>query len=121
MREMGFTIMRRSKLEIHIDVLKALACHGRLKLTHVMYKAGVNCGVLKQCLDLLIQRNLVEEHTLHKKRNKTSVVYSITEKGLTALKNAMEINNSLQITEESNISSIAMLSRSHNLGDENFH
>lgn len=93
---MGFTFMRRSKLEIHIDVLKALACHGRLKLTHVMYKAGVNCGALKQTLNLLIQHNLVEEHTLHKKR----AVYAITKRGLTALKNVWEINSALQIDEE---------------------
>ncbi len=118
---MGFTFMRRSKLEIHIDVLKALACHGRLKLTHVMYKSGVNCGVLKQCLNLLIQHNLVEEHTLHKRGKKTSVVYAITERGLTALRNAMEINNALQITEEANISSIAMLSRRQNPSNQNFH
>ena len=107
-RETRSRIMRRSKLEMHIAVLKALACHGRLKLTHVMYKANVNCGALKQCLDLLIQHNLVGEHTLHKKRT----VYAITEKGLTALKNAMEINNALQIFEEANIPSITMLSKS---------
>jgi len=121
MPEMGFTIMRRSKLEIHIAVLKALACHGRLKLTHVMYKAGVNCGVLKQCLDLLIQHDLVEEHTLHRKRNKTRVVYAITERGLTALKNAMEINNAFQTIEEANIPSIAILSGSQSPGKQDFH
>jgi len=119
--DMRFKFMRRSKLEIHIDVLKALACHGRLKLTHVMYKSGVNCGVLKQCLNLLIQHNLVEERTLHKKGKKTSVVYAITEKGLIALRNAMEINNALQTNEEVNTSSIAMLSRIQNLSNQNLH
>jgi predicted transcriptional regulator len=104
--------MRRSKLEIHVDVLKALACHGRLRLTHVMYKSGVNCGVLKQCLDLLIRHNLVEEHTRQKRGKKPSVVYAITERGLTALRNAMEINNALQIIEESNISSISIFGKS---------
>jgi DNA-binding PadR family transcriptional regulator len=86
-----------------------------------MYKSGVNCGVLKQCLNLLIQHNLVEEHTLHKRGKKTSVVYAITERGMTALRNAMEINNALQITEEKNISSIAMLSRRQNPSNQNFH
>jgi len=86
-----------------------------------MYKAGVNCGILKQCLNLLIQHNLVEEHTLHKRGKKTSVVYAITERGLTALRNAMEINNALQITEETNISSIAMLSRRQNPSNQTFH
>ena len=35
--------MRRSKLEMYVDILKVLAQRGPLKLTHVMYKANVNC------------------------------------------------------------------------------
>ena len=94
--------MRRSKLEMYIDVLKVLAHHGPLKLTHIMYKANVNCSVLKQYLDFLIRQNLVEEQTLHKKRNKTRVVYAITERGRTVLKYFRELNSALQITEEAN-------------------
>ena len=77
--------MRRSKLELHVDILKVLARHGPLKLTHIMYKANVNCGSLKQYLDFLIQHNLVREQTLHKKRHKTKVFYAITERGQTVL------------------------------------
>jgi predicted transcriptional regulator len=94
--------MRRSKLEMHIDILKVLYHHGPLKLTHIMYKANVNCSVLKEYLDFLIQRNLIEEQTLHKKRNKTRVVYAITERGRTVLKYFRELNSALQITEEAN-------------------
>ena len=92
--------MRRSKLELHIDILKALGRHGPLKLTHIMYKANVNCSVLKQYLDFLIQQNLVEEQTLLKRRHKTKVVYAITERGLTALKYFREVSSSLQLVEE---------------------
>ena len=92
--------MRRSKLEMHIDVLKVLARHGPLKLTHVMYKANVNCSVLRQYLDFLIQHNLVEEQTLHKKRHKIRVVYAITERGLTVLKYFRELNSALRIIDE---------------------
>ena len=109
--------MRRSKLEMQVDILKSLACHGRLKLTHIMYKANVNCSVLKQCLDLLIQNNLVKEHTLHKKR----AVYTITKRGLNALKNVSKINNALRIFEEADIPSIAMLSESQNISKQDFH
>jgi Predicted transcriptional regulator len=94
--------MRRSKLEMHVDILKVLARHGPLKLTHIMYKANVNCSVLRQYLNFLIQHNLVEEQTLHKKRHKTSVVYAITERGRTVLKYFRDLNNALQITEEAN-------------------
>ena len=92
--------MRRSKLEMHVDILEALARHRPLKLTQIMYKANVNCDTLKQYLDFLIQHNLVEEQTLHKKRNKTRDVYAITERGLTVLKHFREINTALQIIEE---------------------
>ncbi len=93
--------MRRSRLEMHVDVLRVLARHGPLKLTHIMYKANVNCSALKQYLDFLIQHNLVDEQTLrYKKRHKTRVVYAITERGKTLLKYFKELNNALQITEE---------------------
>jgi predicted transcriptional regulator len=98
----GLVNMRRSKLEMYVDVLKVLARYGPLKLTHIMYKANINCSVLKQYLDFLIQQNLVEEQTLRKKRNKTRVVYAITERGRTVLKYFRELNSALQITEEAN-------------------
>ena len=90
--------VRRSKLEMYVDVLKVLARHGPLKLTHIMNKANVNFNVLKQYLDFLVQQNLVEEQALSKKR----VVYAITERGRTVLKYFRELNNALQITEEAN-------------------
>jgi len=99
---MGLLSMRRSKLETHVDILKVLARHGPLKPTHIMGKANVNFSVLKQYLDFLNQHNLVEEQALHEKRNKTRVVYAITERGRTVLKYFRELNNALQITEEEN-------------------
>ena len=92
--------MRRSKLEMYVDILKVLARRGPLKLTHIMYKANINCSVLKQSLDFLIQQNLVEEQTLQKRRNKKRVVYSVTERGRTVLKYFWELNNALQLIEE---------------------
>lgn len=94
--------MRRSKLEMYVGILKVLAHHGPLKLTHIMYKANVNCSVLKQYLDFLIQQNLVEEQTFSKKRNKTRVLYVITERGITVIKYFRELNSALHITEETN-------------------
>ncbi len=88
--------MRRSKLEMYIDILKVLSQRGPLKLTHIMYKANVNCSVLKQYLDFLIQQNLVEERTVGKKR----VVYAITQRGITVLKYFRELKMVLPIVEE---------------------
>ena len=95
--------MRRSKLEIHIAILRALAYHGKLKPTHITYKANVNCSALKECLDFLMERNLIKEQSINRKR-KTRKVYAITEQGLTALRNVKEINNALHVFDELNVS-----------------
>ena len=87
---------------MRIDILKALARHGPLKLTHIMYKANVNCIPLKQYLATLTEHNLVKEQTSPKKRDNTRVVYAITEGGLTAIKAFRELNIFLPITEEAN-------------------
>ena len=88
--------MRRSKLEMYVDILKVLARSGPLKLTHIMYKANVNCSVFKEYLDFLIAQNLVEEKTVGKKR----IVYAITERGITVLKYFRELKSVLPIIEE---------------------
>jgi predicted transcriptional regulator len=89
-------MMRRSKLEMYIDILKVLAHRGPLKLTHIMYKANVNCSVLKQYLEFLMKQNLVEERTVGKRR----VVYAITQRGITVLKHFRELKQVLPIIEE---------------------
>jgi len=88
--------MRRSKLEMYIDILKVLAQRGPLKLTHIMYKANVNCSVLKEFLDFLTQQNLVEEKTIGKKRT----VYAITPQGRRVLTYFRELRTVLPIGEE---------------------
>lgn len=88
--------MRRSKLEMYVDILKVLARHGPLKLTHIMYKANVNCSVLKEYLNFLMQQNLIEEKTVGKKR----IVYAITQRGITVLKYFRELKTVLPIIEE---------------------
>lgn len=94
--------MRRSKLEMYIDILKVLAQRGPTKLTHIMYKANVNCSVLKEYLDFLIKQGLVEEKAMGKKR----VVYAITQRGITVLKYFRELKQVLPIIEESRKPSI---------------
>jgi predicted transcriptional regulator len=88
--------MRRSKLEMYVDILKVLAHRGPLKLTHVMYKANVNCSVLKEYMEFLIKQGLVEERTIGKRR----VVYAITQRGVTVLRYFRELKQVLPIVEE---------------------
>ena len=91
--------LRRSKLEIYVDVLRVLARHGPLKITHIMYKANVNCTVLKQFLDSLVQQSLIEEQVFHKKKQQ-KIVYAITERGRATLNHFRELTKFLQTTEE---------------------
>jgi len=88
--------MRRSKLEMYVDILKVLAQKGPLKLTHIMYKANVNCSVLKEYLDFLIKQELVEERLAGKSR----VVYANTQRGISVLKYFRELNSAFQIVDE---------------------
>ncbi|MGD8545162.1 MAG: winged helix-turn-helix domain-containing protein [Candidatus Bathyarchaeota archaeon] len=88
--------MRRSELEMYIDVLRVLTHHGPLKLTHIMYKANINCSVLKEFMDFLIKHDLIEERTIGKKR----VVYAITQKGRSVIKVFREIEKILPVEEE---------------------
>ena len=88
--------MRRSKLEMYVDILTVLARKGPLKLTHVMYKANVNCCVLKEYLDFLMKQGLIEERTVRKER----VVYAVTQRGITVLKYFKEIKQVLPIVDE---------------------
>ncbi len=90
--------MRRSKLEMYIDILDVLTTRGPLKLTHVMYKANVNCSVLKEHLDFLIKHELVEERSVGKKR----VVFAVTNRGRTIIKTFRELKQALPVLEENN-------------------
>jgi predicted transcriptional regulator len=81
---------------MYVDVLKVLSQRGPLKLTHIMYKANVNCKVLKEYLDFLVGHGLVEERIVGKRR----VVYAITQRGVTVLKYFRELEQVLPIVEE---------------------
>lgn len=88
--------MRRSKLEMYIDILNVLANQDSLKLTHLMYKSNINCSILKEYLSFLTKQSLVEERTVGKGR----VVYAITQKGVTVLKCFRELKQALPLIEE---------------------
>jgi predicted transcriptional regulator len=74
-------MVRRSKLETYVDVLKILASQGPMKLTQLIDKADLSRGVMRQRLDFLVQRNLVEKQNF----SRDKVFYVITERGLRVL------------------------------------
>jgi len=88
--------MRRSKFEMHLDIIRTLAQKGPLKLTHIMYKANVNCSVLREQLDFLIQQNIVNEKTLKKEK----IVFELTEKGFSILRTFRELQTLMPVDDE---------------------
>jgi predicted transcriptional regulator len=88
--------MRRSKLEMYVDILNVLAQRGPLKVTHINYETNVNCNVLKEYLNSLIKQGLIEERVVGKNR----VVYMVTDRGISVLKFFRELNKVLTIIEE---------------------
>ena len=87
--------MRRSKLELHVAILNVLANKGPLKLTHIMYKANVNCNILNEYLEFLIKQGLVEKRIIQKEQ----IVYSVTQRGRTVLNYFRELTQVLPIIE----------------------
>jgi predicted transcriptional regulator len=61
-----------------------------------MYRANVNCSILKEHLDHLIKQGLVEERTLRKQH----VIYAVTQRGITVLKYLKELKQVLPIAGE---------------------
>jgi predicted transcriptional regulator len=91
--------MRRSKLEITLEILKILAQRGPMKLTHMMFKANVNCDVLKKNVDMLMKQGLIEASLMGRDR----IVYSITHQGLTLSKNWKELTMLLPTVESESV------------------
>jgi len=87
--------MRRSKVEMYVDILEVLDHCGPLKLTYVMNVVNVNCGLLREYLDLLAKQGLVEVKIIGKERK----VYAITQLGVTVLKGFRELKEVLPIVE----------------------
>jgi predicted transcriptional regulator len=80
---------RRSDLEMEIDVLKALSRTKSLRITHIMYRANLNCTVLKAILANLEGKGLITALWLHKEHlsshGKSRAFYTITPEGQAVL------------------------------------
>src|SRR5665647_667714 len=88
--------MKRSKLEIYVDILEVLSQRTPLKMTHIMYKANVNCRILKEYLDFLIKQKLIEERVV----GNGKVVYTNTTHGKEVLKFFRQLDKMLPLLEE---------------------
>ena len=70
----------KSKLETYEDILEVLVKKPST-IDHIAYEIGLDCMVLRERLDFLLQNSLVEERALGRKEG-----YAITERGVAVLK-----------------------------------
>ena len=91
--------MKRSNLEMEIDILRALSRTKSLRVTHIMYRANVNCTVLKEKLTNLEEKGLVKSIWLHKNHlrapGKDRAFYTITPQGQSVLQSYFLIKTKL--------------------------
>ena len=69
--------MRRSKLDLYIAVLNAVATHGSLNVTGLALRARLNYMQLKPLLNNLIDKGAIQEQHL----KNGSIVYAATSLG----------------------------------------
>jgi len=81
--------MRRSKVEMTLNILSVLKNQGPLGLTQIMYKCNFNYSVLKEYIDFLLKQTLVAERSIGKQR----VAFSITPKGIQVLNLITELKS----------------------------
>lgn len=87
--------MRRSKLEIYIDILKTVS-NGNEKPTRIMYRSNLSWPRLQKYLESLVRQDLLIETEINEKKR-----YRITEKGLRVLKYFNTVERALPLLSAS--------------------
>lgn len=82
--------MRRSKLQVNLEILKALVENGKLNPTYITYNAYVNNKSVNECLKFLLENDLVQELENQNRRK-----FEITNRGIKAVNIANKIDKVL--------------------------
>ena len=90
----GYDLNRRSRLEIYIDILEAVA-DGNSKPSHIMYKSNLSWKKLKGYLNFLVDQGLLIRRE-HRRRER----YEISERGLKILLYFRKIKEIFQLDSE---------------------
>jgi predicted transcriptional regulator len=87
-------MMRRSRMEVFMDIMKVAAV-GKIRRTHIMYRANLAWTVLKEALQVLEERGILRTES------KGHEIYiSLTEQGFKTLRQFSEIENAFSIAAE---------------------
>ena len=62
-------IKRRGKLEIIADILRSIQSKGgKIKPTHLLYKSNLSHAKLKEYIDILLKKRMIEEQLVKGKK-----------------------------------------------------
>ena len=87
--------MRRSKFEIYIAVLETLLANGPMRLTKITCKTNLNYSLLKQAVNDLRKRQLIEETKIN-----NSFTYAATPKAELVISQVKEVSQSFPFFKE---------------------
>jgi predicted transcriptional regulator len=87
-------IVKRSRLERYIDILRVVNEFGPIRRTHILYKANLSWGDLEDSLT-----RLEEAGALQKSVSKSGVHYGITDAGKKFLSNAITVRELLHLDQ----------------------
>ena len=79
-------MIRRSKIEVFADVMKVVAEEGEIRRTRVMYKANLAWKVLKEALDFLEEKGILQSES-----KETGIFVSLTNEGYGVLRRFNEL------------------------------
>jgi predicted transcriptional regulator len=74
-------MIRRSKLEVFVDILRVVAEEGEIRRTRVMYRANLAWKVLKEALETLEAKGIVKSE-----QKPSGVFVSLTNEGYSVLR-----------------------------------
>ena len=80
---------RRSKMEIYVDILEAVAA-GNERPTRIMFKANLSWLILQEALDYLMTSGLLQETAERGRR-----IYGVTTKGLNIIEDFRRVRGEL--------------------------
>ncbi|MFC1755651.1 winged helix-turn-helix domain-containing protein [Thermoproteota archaeon] len=75
-------VVRRSRIERYLDILRVVEKHGPIKQTHIMYKANLSWIELKNSLNHLMKLKFITETD-----DSSGLLYSISETGVFTILN----------------------------------
>jgi predicted transcriptional regulator len=74
--------MRRSKLEMQVEIMKVIAKKGPLQLSNIVNETNLTCNILVENIRFLIKQGLIEEIPMDKK----DCAYGNTNRGTSVIR-----------------------------------